>query len=203
MSKHRNLPAVNAGSMADIAFLLLIFFLVTAAIDQEQGLPTTIPKASEKGVREVAQHNLFEIAINADNQLMVQGEVALLQNLRSKLIAFLDNGGLSENEAGHCAYCRGEQEKHLSESPQKAIVSLTTNVKSSYATYVAVQNEIEGAYNYLRNREGQRLFKEDYKAMVQQYRSSNRSQQDKQILKEQIHTLRDQYPKQLIELDML
>jgi biopolymer transport protein ExbD len=73
----RELEEINAGSMADIAFLLLIFFLVTTTMDKDQAYIRSIPKKIEvvnKPV-EVEKRNILAIKANTQNQLMVRGEV--------------------------------------------------------------------------------------------------------------------------------
>ena len=67
--------------------------------------------------------NLFEISINANNSIMVEGEIIHLKELRQLTISFLDNGGLDKSQAGFCQYCQGIQSPSLSENPNKAIIS--------------------------------------------------------------------------------
>ena len=199
MKNKRIAPEVNAGSMADIAFLLLIFFLVTASIENDVGLNRMLHREDSESTVVIKKRNLMEISINSENNLMVKGEIIELKQLRKAVVAFLDNGGISEGEEGFCDYCRGKQLSDLSENPDKAIISLKTNRKSDYSFYVSVQNEIIGAYNQLRNREGQRLFGLNYEQLVSDYNTSEITEQEKQLLKERITTLRTKYPQKLVE----
>ena len=66
MSK-RDLPEINAGSMADIAFLLLIFFLVTTTMDVDSGILRKIPEKQELPQADIYARNILEVRINKNN----------------------------------------------------------------------------------------------------------------------------------------
>jgi len=147
MSK-RAAPEVNAGSMADIAFLLLIFFLVTTTIPKDSGITRKLPPIED--ITEppvIKQRNIFTVLLNKHNQLLVEDEPMEVKNLRAAAIEFLDNGG-----DGTCDFCKGPKDSNSSDNPVKAIISLKNNRETSYATYITVQNELVAAYNSLRNR---------------------------------------------------
>lgn len=127
---------VNAGSMADIAFLLLIFFLVTTKIPNEKGLPILLPpKSDNQPTVEMKEKNILTVLVNAKNQLLVEKEPLNIKDLRETTIKFLENRG---------------KDLKSSESPQKAVVSIKTDRGTEYNTYVQVMNEIQAAYNTLR-----------------------------------------------------
>lgn len=90
----RELKEINAGSMADIAFLLLIFFLVTTTMDQDIGilrqLPPPIPPDMEKPP-EVKQRNVYEVLVNSNNQLLVEGQRMDIRELKAGAIEFYTN----------------------------------------------------------------------------------------------------------------
>ncbi|MEP2236842.1 MAG: biopolymer transporter ExbD, partial [Maribacter sp.] len=86
-----------------------------------------------------------------------------------------------------------------SENPDKAIVSIKTQRNSSYPVYVAVQNEVLGAYNFLRNRESLRLFNTTYEAMNTQYYNDEISENQKIKLKERLEIIRALYPQKILE----
>ena len=199
MGTKRTLPEVNAGSMADIAFLLLIFFLVTTSIENDTGLNRMLPRENEETTINIKERNLFEISINPQNDLMVEGNVIGLKDLRNMTIAFLDNGGLVQGQKGFCSYCQGQRSVILSESPDQAIISLSTSRNSDYSFYVSVQNEIIGAYNYLRNREGQKLYGMDYESLVANYNKAEATALEKSMLKKKIEALRSMFPQKLVE----
>lgn len=74
----RKVQEINASSMADIAFLLLIFFLVTTTMSVDKGLsrrlPPPLPPNMEKPDIDVKKRDIFIVLINSSNQLLVQGE---------------------------------------------------------------------------------------------------------------------------------
>lgn len=152
----RSAPEVNAGSMADIAFLLLIFFLVTTTIEIDSGLNRKLPPIEETEPPIIKEKNIFQLTVNRNNQLFLRangndGELIEIKNLRKAAIAFLDNGGGSGEDA--CKRCKGKRNPQSSDNFDKAIISLQNDRATSYETYIAVQNEIIAAYNELRNRE--------------------------------------------------
>ncbi|MEY8849746.1 ExbD/TolR family protein [Psychroserpens sp. XS_ASV72] len=144
----RSAPEVNAGSMADIAFLLLIFFLVTTTIPKDSGITRKLPPIEENDEDVIIKEkNIFTVLINDKDQLLVEDELMEIKNLRAAAVKFLDNGG-----DGTCSYCQGAKDPKSSDNPDKAIISLKNNRMTSYKAYITVQNELVAAYNELRNR---------------------------------------------------
>lgn len=145
----RDVPEVNAGSMADIAFLLLIFFLVTTTIPKDTGLNRKLPPIDDSEVEPpvIKQKNIFTVLLNGKDQLLVEDELMEVKDLRAAAVDFLDNGG-----DGSCSFCKGKKDEKSSDNPDKAIISLKNERETSYAAYIAVQNELVAAYNTLRNR---------------------------------------------------
>ncbi len=193
MAKHRTTQEVNAGSMADIAFLLLIFFLVTASIETDVGLDRMLPQKNDNHIADIKQRNLFEISLNNTYDIMANGEVISVESLRQKVMEFIDNG------ESNCDYCRGIGANELSEHPSKAIVSIKTQRNTSYPIYVTVQNEVLGAYNQLRDSESLRLFKVPFKDMEVEYYLEETNEERKQLLKERIEVIREMYPQKILE----
>ncbi len=152
----RSAPEVNAGSMADIAFLLLIFFLVTTTIETDSGLNRKLPPMEDQiDPPIIKEKNILTVVVNKNNQLLVEEKLLKVDELRSTAVEFLDNGGGQGEEA--CNYCRGKKNPSSSDNPDKAIISLKNDRETSYKIYIAVQNELVAAYNELRNREFLRL----------------------------------------------
>jgi len=160
----RSAPEVNAGSMADIAFLLLIFFLVTTTMEKDKGIARQLPPIQENDIipPKIKEKNLFIVLVNKNNQLLVNEAPMELGNLRQAAIDFLDNGGASSNSPEYCSYCKGNRKPTSSVNPNKAVISVQNDRLTTYNTYIAVQNELVAAYNFLRNRESQRLHGWDY-----------------------------------------
>jgi biopolymer transport protein ExbD len=148
----RKAPEVNAGSMADIAFLLLIFFLVTTTIETDSGLNRKLPPMEDVvDPPIIKERNIFTVVVNKFNQLLVEEKPLELSELRNEAVIFLDNGGGKGEEA--CSYCLGDRKPEFSDNPEKAVISLKNDRETDYKVYIAVQNELESAYNVLRNRE--------------------------------------------------
>jgi biopolymer transport protein ExbD len=87
----RSAPEVNAGSMADIAFLLLIFFLVTTTIETDSGISRKLPPIDNEQdpPPEIRKKNIFIVLVNQNDDLLVNGETAQLEDLRKELWNFL------------------------------------------------------------------------------------------------------------------
>ena len=162
MARREN-PEINAGSMADIAFLLLIFFLVTTTMNVDSGVSK---KLSEKPPADyvppiIKQKNIFEININRNNELLVEGERMEIKDLKDAAIAFINNGGGEGKvedgvETGPCNYCntvRLENEaptsKTSSDHPNKAIISVQSDRLTEYGTYLTVQDWGRFHYQHL------------------------------------------------------
>ncbi|MDX5321655.1 MAG: biopolymer transporter ExbD [Bacteroidota bacterium] len=137
--KSRALPEINAGSMADIAFLLLIFFLVTTTMDSDSGISIKLPPWEENITEPpppIKARNVLEVLVNSNNQLLVEGEVIRVNQLRDKTKKFITNEGLDPN---------------MSVSPEKAVISLKNDRGTNYVTYISVQNELKAAYREVRD----------------------------------------------------
>jgi len=194
----RSAPEVNAGSMADIAFLLLIFFLVTTTIETDTGLNRKLPPIEESDQDVIIkQKNIFTVLINKRDQLLVEDELMELKDLRKAAIEFLDNGGGKGDEA--CSYCKGKGDPSSSDNPEKAVISLKNERETSYAMYISVQNELVAAYNELRNRRAQELYGMSFKEMENNYKDVNWTG-DKEKLKEKIDRIKKEYPQKLSEV---
>ncbi|WP_282049149.1 ExbD/TolR family protein [Maribacter aquivivus] len=199
MKNHRIPQEVNAGSMADIAFLLLIFFLVTTSIENDAGLNRIMPPEDNDVIVDIKERNLFEISINDADLIMAEGDVINPKNLKEKVIAFIDNGGLPNQMEGYCDYCKGDGLVDSSDNPDKAIISMKTQRNTSYPVYVAVQNEVIAAYNALRNRESLRLFNTPYETIYSDYYNEEINDDQKGQLKERLEIIRALYPQKILE----
>lgn len=197
----RSAPEVNAGSMADIAFLLLIFFLVTTTIETDSGISRKLPEwqPEEQDPPIIKERNIFQVLVNSNNQLLVEDEEMEIEELRQAAVEFLDNGGGTGDEA--CDFCQGAGDPSSSVNPTKAIISLVNNRGTEYGTYIAVQNELVAAYNQLRDREAERLFGTSFTAMEARYNDSRTSEGDKETLKERIEVIKNMIPQKLSEAE--
>ena len=158
-SKRRGLPEINAGSMADIAFLLLIFFLVTTTMDVDSGIARKLPPMPEENIEipEIHKKNIFVVLINKNNKILagigsptniieINGDGSI-SSLKDDVKTFITNNGGNPNS---------------SDSPDKAVVSLQNQEGTSYKTYIQVQNELTKAYNELRNEKSNIDYGQDF-----------------------------------------
>ncbi len=152
-SRDRLSNEINAGSMADIAFLLLIFFLVTTTIDVDKGVLVKLPPWSTEPPETMTlnERNVFSVMVNAENQLLVRGELEKIEDLREKAKEFIWNPN---------------KRPDMAEKPTKAIISLKNDRGTEYKTYVEVYNELKAAYNELREEEAQRKYAKPYEYLA-------------------------------------
>lgn len=158
MSK-RQIQEINAGSMADIAFLLLIFFLVSTTMDTDSGILTKLPPMPEETQDEqvdVKERNIFVVLVNRNDQLLVEGELMNIKDLRVSAKEFIvnpnDDLDLPAKETIEVEYFG------LVEVTKKHVISLQNDRGTSYEMYIAVQNELSAAYNELRDDISMRRF---------------------------------------------
>ena len=159
----RRLPEINAASMADIAFQLLIFFIISTTMDTDKGLFRKLPPMPENNEieqQEVKDRNVFVVLVNRDNQLLVENQPTDIRQLRDKAKEFIANPNNDPNLP----------EKVMTQVPYFGmvpitkfhVISLQTDRGTSYKTYLAVQNELTGAYDELRNELSLRKFHVKY-----------------------------------------
>ena len=166
---------IPSASMADIAFLLLIFFLVTTTINPDKGIYMQLPPKLEEDNEppEINQRNLLNILVNEQGQVLVDNELTQISQIRDLVKRHITNNG---------------QNPELSVSPDKAVTSFKTKRGLPYATYIEVLDEIKSAYNEVRDEEAQREFGMDYLT----YRS--RLGQDEQTGERDEDEIADKYP---------
>lgn len=195
----RKVPEINAGSMADISFLLLIFFLVTTTIESDRGITRRLPpidESQEEVTTTIRERNILTIIINSSGDLLVNDEPMSIERLRETTTDFIDNGaGTGSDE---CSYCRGKKDPQSSDNPQKALVSIQFDRQTKYEKYMAVQNEIMAAYNNLRDRVSQGLYGEDFTQMNEDYTNST-DDKVKEKLQDRIKEIRELYPLNISE----
>lgn len=203
MPRRKGAPEVNAGSMADIAFLLLIFFLVTTTIETDAGLdrmlPPLEPPTDEPPV--IKEKNIFTVSINKNGQLLVEEKIMDIKNLKEAAIAYLDNGGAPSGSPEYCSYCKGKRDAESSDNPTKAIISLKNDRETKYSTYITVQNELVGAYNTLRNREAKRLYGIDFVTMEADYLNPETPSSVRDELKDKVKRIQELFPQKLSEAE--
>lgn len=167
----KKIPQINASSMADISFLLLIFFLVTTSMDVNQGLarrlPTPIPPDQKVEDTDINKRNLMIVKINSANQLMVQGQLMDVKQLRETAKEFIKNENdepnlpkLVEEDFGEPIGVQRYTKDH--------VISVQNDVDTQYQAYLDVQNELVAAYNELRNECAQKYFHTSYNELSEE-----------------------------------
>lgn len=202
----RNIPEVNAGSMADIAFLLLIFFLVTTTIEQDNGITRKLPRWEPEQQDDVIikKKNIFTVVVNKNDQMLVEDEIMEIGDLRQAAIEFIDNGGGKSDKGESCDYCQGKRSSESSDHPSKAVIALQNERETKYATYVAIQNELGAAYTFLRNREAERMYGagNTFTVMNSIYKDPKvKDESLKDKLKERLDKLKAMYPQIISEAE--
>jgi len=145
----RDLPEINAGSMADIAFLLLIFFLVTTTMDVDTGIKRKLPplpdEKNQPQESQILKNNILVIQLATSKDMVLietgaqesgQGFPFELKKLKKFIKDFVDNNG---------------RDPGFSDKPDKAVISIKSAAKANWGTFIAVQDAISSAYKELRN----------------------------------------------------
>ncbi len=160
----RKVPDINSSSTADIAFLLLIFFLITTSMDTDRGLARRLPEPPQKDQPKddikLKERNVLQVFLNLNDQLMCGNDYISVEQLRAKAKEFIANPYNDENRP----------EKHAKEIPffgtmqvtDKHVISLRCDRGSSYKAYINVQNELVAAYNELRDEIAQEKWQKTY-----------------------------------------
>ncbi len=164
----RNTPEVPAASLADIAFMLLIFFLVTTTMDVDSGLERKLPQwVNPEDIKDddqqIKERNVFVVLVNRNNDLLVENEYVSVEDLRERAKEFLANPANDETLP----------EKEPVDIPilgevmvSKGVISLRNDLDTRYGTYLAVQNELVGAVNELRDELAKKEFGKAYADLV-------------------------------------
>ena len=159
----RKTPDINASSQADIAFLLLVFFLVATTMNTDKGLVRVLPPIPPEDVKvedqKVKTRNLLLVFVNASGQLMVGEESMDIRGLKDKAKEFivnpLDDENLPEKKETEIEMPDGSKWTY---NVSEGVVSLQTTRDTSYEIYIQVQNELTRAFNEVRNEVSQSKF---------------------------------------------
>ena len=203
--KKRKAPSINSSSSADLAFTLLIFFLVVTSMDTDEGLARLLPRwvpEEQQQDQEIKKRNILNVMVNKDNAILmgddyVEGSVEQQnEQIRKKAIEFI-------TATGQFAGDRGPEMKEV--DPEKSpelmklivakdptvrvakshVISLQSDYGTSYEKYIQLQNELVAAYNTLRQEAAQKYFQKDY---------------DEEVLsQDEAKALKDLYPMNISE----
>ncbi len=155
LNKKRNRESgeIDGSSLADIAFLLLIFFLVVTTIDVDTGIGLVLPPIPDDiEPPPVRERNLMNILVNAQGMVLLDEEPASITEVRDRIKRFVDNFG---------------EDPNLSESPDDAIISIKTDRRTPYNVYIDMLDEVMGAYAELRHQASMDRFGVPYTSLEQ------------------------------------
>ncbi|PAU93124.1 biopolymer transporter ExbD [Aliifodinibius salipaludis] len=168
--RDREDPEIGGAGMADIAFLLLIFFLLVTTIDVDTGIGLQLPPAPEENQEPppIKERNLLNILVNSQGMVLMDEEPTPVNQVKQKVKEFVTNRG---------------KNPELSDSPDKAIVSIKTDRETPYNVYIDMLDEVMGAYAELRNQGAQSEFGVSYEQLEEG--------------SEQQQAIKDMYPKKI------
>lgn len=159
----RKTPDIPSASLADTAFMMLIFFLVSTTMDTDAGisrtLPQPVPKDQQNDDQKIKERNVFVVLINQYDQLLVEGEQMHISDLKRKAKEFIENPA-DDPELPEKSM---KEVQFFGEYPvSKQVISLQNDPSTSYGLYIQVQDELAAAYNELRNELSMRKWNKSY-----------------------------------------
>ncbi len=162
----RKTPGLNTGSMSDISFLLLTFFLLTSSINTEQGIPRRLPPPKADDAKEIKadinKRNVLNVLVNFRDQISVNGQEMMITELKAKAKEFFAN----PNNDPSLPEKVNKPIDGIGDFPvSKGVVSLTNDQGTSYNMYVQVQNELQRAVNELRDETALQYFGKKFSAL--------------------------------------
>ena len=152
MANKKKTPGINASSMADIAFLLLIFWLTTTTMNSDKGLQRRLPPMPEEGAQQedvkINRRNIIQVKINSSDRIIAGGEIMDISMVKDKVKEFITNpANLETMPEKEMKQIEGFGEYPVS----KGVVSLQNDRGTSYNAYLQVQNELAKAFNEVRD----------------------------------------------------
>ena len=151
--KKKKVPSINGSSTADISFILLLFFLLTTSMGTDKGisrqLPPAVPPDQQDVSIDVNRRNMLRVLVNNAGQILANGELVDLAQLKDKVKEFV----LNENDRADLPERTVETFPLLGAQKvtKSHVISLTNNVDTRYEDYIGVQNILTAAYTELRN----------------------------------------------------
>lgn len=168
----RKVPEVNSSSTADMAFLLLIFYLMTTTMNVDTGIQRILPpmpdETNETAV-DINKRNILLVFVSASNDIMVGGERMDISQIKDKVKEFVKNP---------------YREEHLSDTKEteidmigtfdvsEGVVSLQNDRGTNYGTYIEVQNELTRAFNEIREEVSSRYFNKPFAELTDDQRKA-------------------------------
>jgi biopolymer transport protein ExbD len=172
----RKTPEIPSASMADIAFMLLIFFITATSMDVDSGLERVLPQMPPENQEQddtppIKERNVFSVLLDANNRLMVEGELLRVEDLREKAKEFMMNPNNSE----HLPETKPTEIPLLGNiDVTKGVISLRNDHGTQYGMYLSVQNELVAAVNELRNEFSTQKFGKKYEDLTSEQKEAIR-----------------------------
>ena len=156
MASKKNIPEINASSQADIAFTVLIFFLVVSTMDVDTGIVRVLPPMADPNMKQedikVKERNLLLVFVSGSGNIMAGGKVVTIDALREKAKEFI----LNPNNSSSLPEKKNEKIDMPDGSKwtypvSEGVISLQNTRDTSYERYIEVQNALTRAYNEVRD----------------------------------------------------
>lgn len=173
--KKRSTPGINGSSSADIAFMLLIFFLVTTSMDTDKGLkrrlPPLAPRQQQERPVEINERNIMRLLVNRADEISISKGTQVypvsIETLKDKTVEFLlnlnEDPTLPDKEVRECGIL-GKQRVIT----KGYAISLKNEIETSYQRFVSVQNELLKAYKEVWDKFGQKHFGKPFDELTPQ-----------------------------------
>lgn len=162
----RTVNEINAGSMADIAFLLLIFFLVTTTMDVDTGISRKLPRLPQPNEEIlIKKRNTFKVLVSKTDRLFINDKPGEIIQLKDAAKIFLHSGNLKNKVTPANRPEKREKEIELLGGTvyiSKGIISLKNDRRTSYDMYIKVQNELTKAIRELRDELSNKHFRMNF-----------------------------------------
>jgi len=143
---------IPGSSLADIAFLLLVFFLVVTTFDTDTGIGLVLPPPPQENQPppEINERNLMNILVNAQGLVLINDNLTPMNEVERKVKAFITNRG---------------EDPSMSDSPDKAVVSIKTARETTYSVYIEMLDQVIGAYKEARDEVSNSKYGKPYSAL--------------------------------------
>jgi biopolymer transport protein ExbD len=171
----RKTPDINASSQADIAFLLLVFFLVATTMNTDKGISRVLPPIPPEDVKvedqKQKERNVLLVFVNGAGQLMVANELLDIRQLKDRAKEFVlnvnDDKDMPEKEDEEIEMPDGTKWTY---PVSKGVISLQTTRDTGYETYIMVQNELTRVFNEIRDDVSMQKFGKSFSELAEDER---------------------------------
>lgn len=166
----RKITEISTGSMADIAFLLLIFFLVSTTIEKDKGYLRQMPAKRKSSPKPETIHpkNIFEIKINNDNELWIENRTSSIKSLKNELTDFyLSNSPVGSSNTSQPQWSSFKEYSNYSSLNSNAFINLEAQKKTNYKSYMEIKSIIQETIHDCRNELSYYYFNVSYDYLLQ------------------------------------